>query len=173
MLEKASCCWERAAALLPSAFALGCGKVCTDNVDLGKGLSRGEEPCRALRMGCVMQGRARDGAQISEFLYWDSSIESCHLLQVILHLPLQSWASQGRNNCRLHPWEKRLLVGARQLRVAKGRNRSPGCPFKRVLSARVSSTRLPCIQAGCSLAWYFAVVLWSGPFCASADLLRA
>ena len=84
------------------------------------------------QMRCVMQGRARDGAQITEFLYWDSSI-ACHLPQVILRLPLQSRASQRRNNCCLLPWEKQLGIGI-------GRKLSPGCPFKWVLSACVSTT---------------------------------
>ena len=43
LLEKASCC----AVESPSVCTLGRGKVCTDNVDLGKGLSRGKEPCHA------------------------------------------------------------------------------------------------------------------------------
>lgn len=47
LLEKASCCCKCVAAESPSAVALGRGKVCADNVDLGKGLSRGEEPCHA------------------------------------------------------------------------------------------------------------------------------
>lgn len=45
LLEKASCCWECTAAESPSAFALGHGEVCTDNIGLGKGLNRGKEPC--------------------------------------------------------------------------------------------------------------------------------
>lgn len=129
-------------------------------------------PLIFLQMGCVMQGRARNGTQISEFLCWHSSVASCHLPQVILHLPLQSWPSQGRNNCRLHPWEKRLLVGARQLGVGKGRNQSLGCPFKCMCQHR-ASPGLPCIQAGCSPARYFAVMLWSWSFWAPADFPRA
>lgn len=119
-------------------------------------------PFAFLQARCITQGRARDGAQIPEFLWRDSP---SHLPQVVLHLPLQPWASQRRSNCHLLPWEKQLGVG-------KGKNLSPGCPFKCMCQHHVSPG-LPCIQAGCTLAQYFTVVLRSRSFGVSAESLTA
>lgn len=43
LLEKASCCWELSVAESPSVLALACGKVCMDEVDMEKGVSRDKE----------------------------------------------------------------------------------------------------------------------------------
>jgi len=82
-----------------------------------------------------MQGKARAGAQISisvvGFVYSIMSFSVCLCSPGLL---------RGKNNCHLPPWEQWLLVGARQLGIGKGRNRSPGCHFERVLSACVGTT---------------------------------
>lgn len=43
LLEKSSCCWELSGAESPSVLALACGKVCMDEENMEKGLSRDKE----------------------------------------------------------------------------------------------------------------------------------